>query len=147
MNDPNGPIHHGGWYHLFFQHDPSRHTWGRMHWGHARSRDLVRWELLPHALTPAEAQDEDHCFSGCAWRDRSGRPLLFYTSVRGDHERYVTEQWAVRASDALDEFHRVEENPVVGSGSASEFISAFGRRGRGRCRTPARTRGGLRGAG
>lgn len=117
MNDPNGPIYHGGWYHLFFQHDPSRDTWGRMHWGHARSRDLVRWELLPHALTPAVELGEDHCFSGCAWRDSSSRPLLFYTSVRGDHEGYVTEQWAVRASGALDEFRRVEENPVIGPGS------------------------------
>lgn len=117
MNDPNGTIHHDGWYHLFFQHDPSRDTWGRMHWGHARSPDLVRWELLPHALTPAPELGEDHCFSGCAWRDAAGRPMLFYTSVRGDHAGYVTEQWAVRASGTLDEFRRVEQNPVVGPGA------------------------------
>jgi len=119
MNDPNGTIFHSGWYHLFFQHDPSRDTWGRMHWGHARSRDLVRWELLPHALTPATELGEDHCFSGSAWRDTSGRVLLFYTSVHGDHASYVTEQWAVRTSDALDEFGRVAENPVIATGSES----------------------------
>lgn len=119
MNDPNGTIYHDGWYHLFFQHDPCRDTWGRMHWGHARSRDLVRWELLPHALTPAPELGEDHCFSGCAWRDAEVRPMLFYTSVRGDHDGYVTEQWAVRASRSLTEFRRVEENPVIGPGAAA----------------------------
>lgn len=119
MNDPNGTIHHDGWYHLFFQHDPSRDTWGRMHWGHARSRDLVRWELMPHALTPAPELGEDHCFSGCAWRDAAGHPMLFYTSVRGDHDSYVTEQWAVRASGMLNEFRRVEENPIIGPGAGS----------------------------
>jgi len=113
MNDPNGTIHHGGWYHLFFQHDPDRDTWGRMHWGHARSRDLVRWERLPIALAPDAALGEDHCFSGNAWRDESGRVLLFYTSVRGDHDGFTTEQWAVRADEDLDTFQRIDENPII----------------------------------
>jgi beta-fructofuranosidase len=113
MNDPNGTIHHAGWYHLFFQHDPDRDTWGRMHWGHARSRDLVRWERLPIALTPDAALGEDHCFSGNAWRDEEGRVLLFYTSVRGDHDGFTTEQWAVRANDAFDSFRRVDTNPII----------------------------------
>lgn len=113
MNDPNGTIFHGGWYHLFFQHDPDRDTWGRMHWGHARSRDLVRWELLPLALVPAKELGEDHCFSGSAWRDDAGRVLLFYSSVQGDHDGFRTAQWAVRAGERLDDFRRVEQNPVV----------------------------------
>lgn len=113
MNDPNGTILHGGWYHLFFQHDPDRDTWGRMHWGHARSRDLVHWQLLPLALVPAKELGEDHCFSGSAWRDAAGRVLLFYSSVEGDHDGFRTAQWAVRAGGELDEFRRVEANPVV----------------------------------
>lgn len=114
MNDPNGTLYHDGWYHLFYQHDPARDSWGRMHWGHARSRDLVDWELLPVALTPAAHLGEDHCFSGCAWRDEAGRPMLFYTSVRGEHEGFTTEQWAVRCSPDLTTFERVDENPVLG---------------------------------
>lgn len=114
MNDPNGTLYHDGWYHLFFQHDPARDSWGQIHWGHARSRDLVRWEHLPVALTPAGELGEDHCFSGCAWRDAAGRPMLFYTSVRGGHEGFTTEQWAVRCSNDLTRFERVDENPVIG---------------------------------
>ena len=79
MNDPNGTIYVDGYYHLFYQHNPYGDAWGHMHWGHARSRDLVSWEHLPIALWPSERSGEEHVFSGCAAveRRRSTDALLY----------------------------------------------------------------------
>ena len=52
MNDPNGVCWHEAWCHLFYQHNPHGDAWADMHWGHARSRDLIHWEHLPLALRP-----------------------------------------------------------------------------------------------
>ncbi len=68
MNDPNGLVFHEGHWHLFYQHNPFGDKWGHMSWGHAVSRDLVRWEHRPLAL-PEEG--DTMVWSGSAVLDRA----------------------------------------------------------------------------
>ena len=72
MNDPNGLVYYDGEYHLFYQHNPFENFWGHMSWGHAVSKDLVRWKHLPVAI-PEEG--DEMIFSGSVvvdWKNTSG---------------------------------------------------------------------------
>jgi beta-fructofuranosidase len=109
-NDPNGTIFYKGWHHLFYQLNPYGASWGHMHRGHARSRDLVNWEHLPVALWPSIEKGEEHVFSGGAITGPDGRPRLFYTSI-GKRD---PEQWmALPADDELIVWEKYAGNPVV----------------------------------
>lgn len=83
INDPNGFIYYKGEYHLFYQHFPYAPRWGRMHWGHAVSRNLTDWKHLVIALFPTKTDDCDGCFSGSAV-EKDGKMHILYTGVRYD---------------------------------------------------------------
>ncbi|MDS2173921.1 glycoside hydrolase family 32 protein [Nesterenkonia sp. CL21] len=85
LNDPNGVAQHDGIYHLFYQHNPESAAHHRIHWGHAVSTDLVRWEERPLALVPGEGADEDGCWSGVLVH-HEGTPMLVYSGRRGERE-------------------------------------------------------------
>ena len=85
MNDPNGFIYYKGMYHLFYQCFPYAPRWGRMHWGHVVSKDLVNWEEQGIALFPSKTDDRSGCFSGSAIEE-DGKMQLYYTGVN-----YITE--------------------------------------------------------
>lgn len=87
MNDPNGPAWHDGWHHVFYQHMVFEGSGPAIdvHWGHARSRDLVNWETLPLAVTPDYAGGEHSCFSGNLSWDGLGEPVQWVTRVPYRH--------------------------------------------------------------
>ena len=80
INDPNGFIYYKGEYHLFCQCFPYGPRWGRMHWYHMVSKDLVNWEKKGIALFPSKTDDRSGCFSGSAIEE-NGKMYLYYTGV------------------------------------------------------------------
>ena len=130
INDPNGFSVYRGEYHLFFQYYPFDTTWGPMHWGHARSKDLLHWEYLPAALAPDAECDRDGCYSGSAAETPDGRQVLLYTGVRKEPQPDGTikeiQYQCVAFGDGLD-YEKDPGNPVIGpaelpaGGSSRDF--------------------------
>jgi beta-fructofuranosidase len=109
MNDPNGLVFVGGRLHVTYQHNPDAPRWGRMHWGHAVSDDLVTWRHLPVALSPEEdGPDAFGCWSGSIVMD-GGAAGLFYTGVR--LEGALRRQSICRATSADDDLVTWSKDP------------------------------------
>lgn len=111
MNDPNGFAPYKGEYHLFFQYYPYDTQWGPMHWGHAKTKDFIRWEYLPAALAPDTRYDRNGCFSGGGVELPDGRHLLLYTGVEVTPEGEFQTQ-CVALGDGVN-YEKYEHNPVI----------------------------------
>ncbi len=122
MNDPNGLVHDGETYHLFYQHNPYDTGWGHMSWGHAVSQDLMRWEHLPVAIH--EEPDEGHTiFSGSAVIDRrnssgfgeAGEPpmVAIYTADHHGPEQRLQTIHIAYSTDRGRTFTTYAGNPVI----------------------------------
>jgi fructan beta-fructosidase len=68
VNDPNGMVYYKGIYHLFFQYHPGSSVWGPMHWGHATSKDLIKWKRESIKIFPDSLGT---IFSGSAVVDKN----------------------------------------------------------------------------
>jgi fructan beta-fructosidase len=121
MNDPNGLVHLGGEYHLFYQFNPEGDTWGHMSWGHAVSPDMLRWTDLPVAL---REEGGVMIYSGSAVHDRAdssglckGRPETCLVAIyTGDGHGRETQNIAVSV-DAGRTWRKYEGNPVLDIGA------------------------------
>lgn len=115
INDPNGFCYFKGYYHIFYQYHPYSAKWGPMHWGHARSKDLIHWETLPVALTPGDTEDMDGCFSGSAIV-KDDTLYLFYTGHHyygdNDPDHFWQNQNMAYSTDGIH-FQKYKQNPII----------------------------------
>lgn len=120
LNDPNGLVCAGGYYHLFYQHHPFGTQWGPMHWGHAVSRDLYHWEHRDIALYPDE---KGMIFSGSAVIDeknvsglgdgKTPPMLLFFTYDTGETE-YQSMAYSLDEGKTFQKYGKILiENPGI----------------------------------
>lgn len=132
MNDPNGMVYHNGEYHLFYQYYPDGNVWGPMHWGHAVSTDLTRWQHLDIALYPDSL---GYIFSGSAVVDRNNTsgfgtkenpPLVaIYTYHHPEQEKegridYQT-QGIAYSNDNGRTWKKYDKNPVLKNPGIKDF--------------------------
>lgn len=120
MNDPNGLVYYNGKYHLFYQYNPYSSVWGNMHWGHAVSNDLRRWEHQPVALAPDAL---GAIFSGSVVIDHNNTAgfgknamVAIYTSA-GDAQT----QSIAYSTDEGQTFTTYTGNPVLSNPAIVDF--------------------------
>jgi fructan beta-fructosidase len=132
MNDPNGMVYYKGVYHLFYQYYPDGTTWGPMHWAHAVSKDLMKWENKPTALFPDSL---GYIFSGSAVVDlqnstgfaKNGEtPLVAiftHHSTRKDLEKTKNfqNQSLAYSLDEGETWVKYEGNPVLKNPGIEDF--------------------------
>ena len=114
INDPNGLCYFKDKIHLFFQYNPYSSEWSTMHWGHAVSKDMIKWEYLPIAMYPDQVGVDDNLgvFSGSALVE-NGKMRLFYTGVSGEKNKTPIQQ--VCYAESLDGMHfkKYDLNPII----------------------------------
>ena len=103
INDPNGLVYFQGYYHVFYQHAPDYEIPGQqpIHWGHARTKDFLKWEELPIALYPDKDYDQSGCWSVTAVVKDDILYLVYASVIHGDKKietvsKYRKQHGAVR---------------------------------------------------
>ena len=137
MNEPHAPLWYNGVYHIFYQANPHAPIWDNLSWGHLVSSDMVTWKDAGIALSPDQGSpenqpgvDRDGCWSGSAYLDENGFPVIFYTAGNNDQfpNQFVA---AARPADYSDpELHVWKKEGVVlrqenGCGFLGEFRDPF----------------------
>lgn len=121
MNDPNGLILWKDTYHLFYQHNPFESIWGRMYWGHAISKDLIRWKHKPIALSPGNnGPDCDGCWSGITVI-QNNRPVVIYSGNQDSQQRCCL----AYSNDNLETLEKFAGNPVIPDPPSGYSLTGF----------------------
>ena len=110
LNDPNGLCYWQGNWHLFYQGSPDE---GRVHWGHAISKDLIHWRDLPYAIYP---DTEQNSFSGSCFVEED-RVIAVYYGHQGEAGLMV----AVSDDPLLLNWDRLTGEAVIPNVDYDEF--------------------------
>lgn len=113
INDPNGTIYHNGFYHIFYQYNPTSDCWGNLHWGHARTKDFINYEVLKDNIHPQKELNEMDCYSGCLAINKDNKPIALYTSVAENNEIDPNIQKAVFFDDNIEHFEKDRINAIA----------------------------------
>jgi len=125
-NDPNGLVYYNDNYHIFYQYNPEGDTWGHMSWGHATSKDMMKWEHQPIALQDYPNGDGTSTmfFSGTAVVDKNNTsglgkqdgeiPLIsIYTAHIDSSGKGISQSQSMAYSLDGNHFTRYDHNPLL----------------------------------
>ncbi len=79
--DANGCIYWTGKYHLMYIFQDPKLPHGGHCWGHLSSTDLVNWTYHPAAVVPAPGDPDKGIFSGNAFVNKDGVPMLCWFGI------------------------------------------------------------------
>nr|BAF35858.1 Soluble acid invertase [Pyrus pyrifolia var. culta] len=114
INDPNGPLFHKGWYHLFYQYNPDSAVWGNITWGHAVSTDMIHWLYLPLAMVPDRWFDANGVWTGSATLLPDGQIIMLYTGSTNESVQVQNLAYPANLSDPLLlDWVKYEGNPIL----------------------------------
>ena len=110
-NDPNGFSFYKGKVHLFYQYNPFDTKWGPMHWGHATSKNMLKWKNKKIALFPDKTYDNGGCFSGSAI-EHDGKHYLIYTGIQKITDKDSLQQQCLAFGNGR-KYSKFQKNPVI----------------------------------
>lgn len=125
-NDPNGLVFYKNNYQLYFQYNPFGNKWGHMSWGHATSKDLMKWKQTAVAIPEYKNADGTMTmiFSGTAVVDsfntsgfgtrKEPSPLVaVYTANITKHDSGFAQYQNMAYSFNGVNFIQYKKNPVL----------------------------------
>ncbi|CAI0385482.1 unnamed protein product [Linum tenue] len=114
MNDPNGPLFYKGWYHFFYQYNPNGAVWGDIVWGHAVSKDLIRWTHLPLSMIADQWYDVNGVWTGSATFLVDGKIAMLYTGSTNESVQVQCLAYPANHDDPLLlDWVKYSGNPVL----------------------------------
>lgn len=109
-----GPLYYKGRYHFFYQYNPNGAVWGDIVWGHAVSKDLVRWLHLPLAMVADEWYDRNGVWTGSATILPNGELVMLYTGATNESVQVQNLAYPANSSDPLLlNWTKYSGNPVL----------------------------------